>query len=238
MDRLRNVSLSLLMLIGLDAAVDAASQPDDLITKRIQVALYSASEIDPESIAVTTHHGDVRIAGAVPSVDVKQRIETMVRGTEGVRSLDDALTVDPAMRQPPPAAPPSDESLRQAVIDALRQSRKTADSEIDVRSVHDGIVELGGYAQSLDDQLDALRRARSVPGVRLVQNDMRTPSGAANDVDLVGGQMQGADVRNRRERQALRGQAAETPGLVPGAPTPPRTPDSPAGDTDVENHAH
>jgi hypothetical protein len=50
--------------------------------------------------------------------------------------------------------------------------------------------------------------------------------------------MQGADVRNRRERQAIRGQAVETPGLVPGAPTPPRTPDSPLGGEDVETHSH
>jgi osmotically-inducible protein OsmY len=230
--------IALLLLASAAAPAGARSQPDDLITMRIQVGLYSAPEIDPESIAVVTKDGNVRLTGVVPSADVKQRVDQMVHQTEGVKSVDNALTVDASARLATPGAPPADQALQEAVIDKLRQADDLSDSEITVRAVKAGVVELAGYSQSLDDQLTALRLARSVPGVVLVQNDMRTPPGAAHDIDMLGGQMQGADVRNRRESQAVRGQAMETPALVPGAPTPPRTPQSPLGGTDVETHSH
>lgn len=234
-----------LLVAGLCAAAVAlaspvaarAWRPDELIVMRIQIGMFSAPEVDPESIAVVSEDGAVRLTGVVPSEDVKRRIDQMVRDVDGVQSLDNALSVDAASLVPTPRNPPADRTLQGDVTAALQATAELSDSEIEVASVTGGTVVLGGYAQSLDDQLEALRAAKRVAGVRFVQNDMRTPPEAGHDMDLVGGQPAGADVRNRREQQALDGRAAETPMLLPGAPTPPRSPDIPAAD-EVEGHSH
>jgi hypothetical protein len=121
----------------------------------------------------------------------------------------------------------------------LSGARELSDSEIEVRSVRDGVVLLGGYANSLDDQLRALRLAKNVAGVTFVQNDMKTPPDAAHDLALPNGQGMGADAQNRREQQARDGRAVETPAVIPGAPTPPHTPQAGgAPDVNVEGHVH
>jgi osmotically-inducible protein OsmY len=226
--------------IGLATLAGAATwAPDELITMRIQVGLYTAPEIDPESIAVASKDGAVRMTGVVPTADVKARLEQMVRQTEGVKSLDSALTVDVASMPPTPHPRPPDRTLQSDVTGKLTQVPELNDSEIEVQSVNGGVVVLAGFANSLDDQLRALRLAKGTAGVTFVQNDMKTPPQAAHDLDLPGGQGQGADVQNRREQQARDGRAAETPPMIPGAPTPPRTPQAAgAPDVNVEGHVH
>lgn len=229
-----------LLSLSLAAPVAAATwAPDELITMRIQVGLFTAPEIDPESIAVVSKDGAVRMTGVVPSADVQARLEQMVRQTEGVKSLDSALTVDAAALPPTPHPQPPDRTLQSDVTAKLEQVPELNDSEIEVQSVNGGVVVLGGFANSLEDQLRALRLAKGTAGVRFVQNDMKTPPQAAHDLDLPSGQAQGADVQNRREQQARDGRAVETPPMVPGAPTPPRTPEAPgAPGANVEGHVH
>jgi osmotically-inducible protein OsmY len=229
---------ALFLVIAVAGAAQAAWQPDDLVTRRIQVALYSAPEIDPESIVVETKHGNVRLVGVVPSTEVKSRIETLVRQMEGVQSLDSALTVDATSAVPTPNPRPPDSVVLAEVNTRLAKETALNDSRIEVAKVSGGVVVLSGFANSLDDQLRALRLAKGVHGVTLVQNDMKTPPGAAHDLALPNGQARGADAQNRREQQALDGRAAETPQLVPGAPTPPHTPIEPgAPKQNVEGEA-
>ncbi|MDX2169448.1 MAG: BON domain-containing protein [Deltaproteobacteria bacterium] len=232
--------LLLAVLLGFAPQAGAATwAPDDLITLRIQVGLFTAPEIDPESIAVVTRDGAVRLTGVVPTADVKTRLEQMVRQTEGVRSLDSALAVDAAALPPTPQSPPPDRTVQSDVTSRLATVPELNDSEIVVQSVRGGVVVLGGFANSLDDQLRALRLAKGVGGVRFVQNDMKTPPAAAHDLDLPGGQASGADAQNRRELQARDGRAAETPPMVPGAPPPPHTPQAGgAPHANVEGHVH
>jgi len=102
-----------------------------------------------------------------------------------------------------------------------------------------GTVVLSGFAKSLEDQLRALRLAKGVAGVRFVQNDMKTPTGAVHDLELPSSAAAGGDAASRREQQALDGRAAETPPVVPGAPTPPHTQAPPgAPGANVEGHSH
>jgi len=56
----------------------------------------------------------------------------------------------------------------------------------------------------------------------------KRPPDTAHDLDLPGGQTQGGDAQHRRQQQALDGRSSETPPIIPGAPTPPRTAE-PAG---------
>jgi hypothetical protein len=174
----------------------------------------------------------------VPSADVKARVEQMVRQTDGVKSIDSALTVDPGSAVPTSNPRPPDRTLQADVTQKLTGEKELSDSEIQVQSVSGGVVVLSGYANSLDDQLRALRLAKGTAGVTFVQNQMKTPPGAGHDLDLPGGQARGADAQNRREKQAVDGIAAETPPVVPGAPTPPSTPDGGPGASDVEGHTH
>jgi len=229
----------LLTAVAVSHTARAAWRPDDLITMRIQVALYTAPEIDPESIVVETKNGVVHMVGVVPTADVKTRLESMVRQMEGVKSLDSALTVDAKSAVPTPNPRPPDSALRADVTSKLAKDTALNDSRIELAKVSGGVVVLSGFANSLDDQLRALRLAKGVYGVTLVQNDMKTPPGAAHDLDLPNGQATGADAQNRREQQALDGRAAESPPMVPGAPTPPHTPVAPgAPKENIEGDVH
>jgi hypothetical protein len=94
------------------------------------------------------------------------------------------------------------------------------DNPITVRAEPGGVVVLGGSANSLDDQLRALRIARGGLGVERVLNDMKSPPDTLYDVTVGEGAAGAADARNRRERQARDGRAAEpAPGQAGDAPS-------------------
>jgi hypothetical protein len=59
------------------------------------------------------------MTGVVPPEDAKRRLDEMVRRTESVRALDDALTVDAAPRLPTPGSRLPDRTLRRVPIDEV-----------------------------------------------------------------------------------------------------------------------
>lgn len=70
---------------------------DASITARVKTALASGEGIKAAaSVNVTTYRGTVQLSGFVDSEAEKQRAEQVARSVEGVRSVENALSVRPA----------------------------------------------------------------------------------------------------------------------------------------------
>jgi hyperosmotically inducible protein len=205
--------------IAMACAAHAETRSDEWITTKMSVALYSIDEIDPRDINVDSRGGRLTLAGTVPTFEAQQKVVAVARQVEGVRDINDELHVAP----PPPDAAPrahfGTDDLRGDVVKRLANDRELRDNSISVTAHPDGVVVLGGFADSLTAQLRALQIASGVNGVERVRNEMKSPPGALYDILPAEGAASGTDARNRRERQALDGRAAEPiPGQAGDAP--------------------
>ena len=78
----------------------------------------------------------------------------------------------------------SDLALRGRIIEALADAPHVAVAEIAVECHDDGDVVLRGSVVNLLQRAEAVRTARGVPGVRAVDDQLRTrPAGAAHRAD-------------------------------------------------------
>jgi hyperosmotically inducible protein len=68
---------------------------DTVITTKVKTALHEAKSIGDVDIDVHTTAGVVTLVGKVPSRDTAQRAEQVAMQTEGVKSVNDQLTVVP-----------------------------------------------------------------------------------------------------------------------------------------------
>jgi osmotically-inducible protein OsmY len=76
-------------------------------------------------------------------------------------------------------APPSSETLEQAVLAALREDEATSDLDLHVQAVEPGLLELTGVVTDATVRRIAGDIARAVPGVDVVVNRIMTRRGPA-----------------------------------------------------------
>jgi osmotically-inducible protein OsmY len=227
--------------LTLSQASTAAESSDEWVTTKTAIALFAIPEVDPGGISVESRDGHVTLVGAVPNAAAKDRVVSVVRQVEGVKDIRDELQVSapPVVEH---ARPRSSEDLRTEVVETLKDDADLTDNAISVEVENGGVIELGGFARSLSDQLRALRLTRGVPGVEMVRNAMKSPPDTLHDPVPAAGAARGADVRNRRERQARDGRAEE-PIPVPAGDAPPADPPehpagiNPGGDTTEAPHS-
>jgi osmotically-inducible protein OsmY len=74
----------------------------------------------------------------------------------------------------------ADADLQKQVATALETDTSLKDSSITVRSVNNGVVLLGGTANTLTDHLSAVEVAAGVPGVRHVSSEIQSPDTLAD----------------------------------------------------------
>jgi osmotically-inducible protein OsmY len=214
----RGLLLGLAVALLASAAV-AAERSDEWIKTKAEITLYAMPDVEPSGITVSSKHGYVTLTGAVPTASAKTNLLAAVNHIEGVRAVQDQLQVSSVPPEPKPN-PPGTTDLRGEVVKKLSLDRELRDNSITVDAQPDGVVVLSGFANSLTDQLRALKIARGVTGVASVRNDMKSPPDTLYDMQPAAGAAQGADTKNRLQHQALEGISAEPP--------PPAAGDAPA----------
>jgi osmotically-inducible protein OsmY len=111
--------------------------------------------------------------GQVATDVAKAQAETRTREVRGVREVRNLLTVVPeAARE---RTEQSDDAVQKQVEQALERDPALAGSDIDVKSVNDGVVLLSGNAKTLSAHRRALETANSVDGVRNVASEIQSP---------------------------------------------------------------
>ncbi|MBP1687591.1 MAG: periplasmic protein [Deltaproteobacteria bacterium] len=179
--RSKSATLALL-LAGCVLATPAVAQPDAWITAKTKVALLTTAGVHASDVNVDTVNGKVTLHGKVRSGDEKDKAEMVARKIDGVRSVRSLLQVVPARRET--VVQRSDDHIKAAVQDALQADASLKSSSISVESVNNGVVLLGGTAQTVTNHLSAVESATSVPGVRQVVSEIQSPDTLA-DAEIV-----------------------------------------------------
>jgi hyperosmotically inducible periplasmic protein len=149
----------------------AAQLPTDMwITSAIKLRLLANSSTPALDINVDTYEGAVTLFGIVPSEQAKTAAAAEARKVNGVKHVDNALQVVPKPAQA--AVQVHDDELVKRVDAALDARPPLRDADINVE-VKNGVVRLTGAVPSEGQRLEAAIIARSVTGVRSVQDDLR-----------------------------------------------------------------
>ena len=151
-----------------------ADRPDAWITAKVKLELLADEHVKGTRVNVDTTNRRVTLHGAVESEDQKTRAAELARSVEGVRDVRNLLVVAPDAARP--ADQQSDRVVKQRVEDALAHDSVLKDDDVDVKSVHRGVVVLAGRVDSLYEHQRAIRDAYGVAGVTKVASEIESPN--------------------------------------------------------------
>jgi len=143
---------------------------DIWITSAVRMRLLADSEVPGLEIDLDSWDGVVTLFGIVSSQDAKAAAEADARKVSGVRRVVNELQVVPSAKQN--AVNARDDELQHEVRKALDE-REFRDVGLEVRN---GVARLTGTVRSGARSLEAAVLARSIPGVRAVEDDLRLPA--------------------------------------------------------------
>jgi hyperosmotically inducible protein len=169
------------LLIAATPTPGFADATDSWITAKTKIAMITAEGVNGTAVNVDTVDGSVTLHGKVTSEAEKTQAESVARGIDGVRQVRNLLQVVPESAES--AVKATDAEIEQRVKQALEADKSLGDSSISVQSVNQGMVLLAGEAKTMGDHLEAIRAARSVPGVRRVTSEIKSPDRLA-DADV------------------------------------------------------
>lgn len=112
-----------MMFAGLVAVAAACSASDPGVTTAVKSKLAADDTVKAYQIDVDTNGGVVTLSGAVETQAAKDRAIQLARETDGVSSVDDRLTVNPALTV--------DNQAREAGADAASRAEGTAGTASD-----------------------------------------------------------------------------------------------------------
>lgn len=160
-----------------------AAPKDAWITTKAKLALLTSEGVSATAISVDTVDNRITLHGKVTSEAEKEKAESIAGTIDGVSGVRNLLQVVPAPAEKKVQA--SDDQIERKVGKALADDRSLASSSIDVRSVNDGVVLLGGSAKTLTDHLRAVEIAARVPGVHRVVSEIQGPDQlATSDISI------------------------------------------------------
>lgn len=187
-------SAGLVAAFSLLATPALAAQPGDAwITTKVKMALLTDEAVDGLDVDVDTFDGRVTLHGTVDSAVEKAEAETLARGIQGVTDVRNLLAIVPATSQE--AGEVADDELKAHVSTVLKRDEALSKSDIEVKSVNEGVVVLAGEANTLSAHYRAIEDARAVPGVRQVASQIRSPDDLRDAEIWDAGEQAGDDVK-------------------------------------------
>jgi hyperosmotically inducible periplasmic protein len=158
---------------------NARAIDDATITANVKAALVQDPATRSRNISVNTLNGTVELSGFVDSGGERHEAERVAASIAGVRLVQNQLQINgAAAAQPYPytsgvvvARVSDDQTISSQVRSALSANPVTATPQIRVATA-DGVVQLAGFVDSNEQRDTAGSIARSVVGVRRVDNDL------------------------------------------------------------------
>src|SRR5690606_23929043 len=118
-------------------------------------------------INVETRNGVVQLSGFVDSEGALNAALLRARSVEGVAEVRNDLSIRADDR--PPREPVADTVIAARVRDELGNVRLADESDVNVE-VREGVVQLSGFVESVEEKVQAADVASKVAGVRDVEN--------------------------------------------------------------------
>ncbi len=177
---------------------------DAWLTAKTKLALLADEDVSGTSINVDTANGTVTLKGEVDSQAEKAKAVKIARGIEGVRQVQDQLTVRPSQSGAGAAATSTgtaarsgasgtaqpakrdDQQIAREVRQAIQRSWTSGQLRVDGDTlkgpqdteieveVDDGVVTLEGKVQNVQDIVKTADAARRVQGVRSVRTNIES----------------------------------------------------------------
>jgi osmotically-inducible protein OsmY len=151
--------------------VETEPVPQGPTDQEISTAVFRQFKRDPgiddRRVYVWTNDGIVQLAGAVDDILSKERLAGVAGTVRGVRTVSDRVRLEVPKRD--------DNSIAIDVLTALHRDPVTGPLHL-VGSSHEGVVRLTGKVGSFQQQTMAERLAKSVRGVRAVDDDLNVVS--------------------------------------------------------------
>lgn len=142
---------------------------DAWLSMRAQLALVNLKGVATEHIKVSTKNGVVTLYGSVESKAAVRAVRYEVGKLLGVERVDDTLQVIPPKRRE--AVANADLAVRYMSLERLAKHTDSNET-IEVLSVDDGVVMLGGEAFNVEAHAKAVDVVASVPGVKRVESQV------------------------------------------------------------------
>jgi len=141
------------------------ARTDTEIAQAVRRTLEWDVFVPEEQITSTVTEGWVTLEGTVERWSQREDAERAVRNLTGVKMVVNKIAVTPAK--------PVTEDVKKAIEQALerRAEREARQIRVDVR---DGTVTLAGLVHSWAERQSVLAAARFTPGVRAVEDHLRT----------------------------------------------------------------
>ena len=111
---------------GAAADRDTGGAPDPWITAKIQAKYFVDDEVKARNIDVDTNDGAVTLSGSVGSDAERRQALALARNTDGVRSVNDKLKVDPAMNRDRDVSEAAGAGAGAVAGEATRETREAA----------------------------------------------------------------------------------------------------------------
>lgn len=143
---------------------------DSVITAKVKQQLFDEPSINSFDISVTTDDGIVTLAGFVTAPELALKALQIATNVEGVKQVNDTLLIK-AKSQKTIKGYISDTTITSEIKTGLLAKKGISSLSIQVKTV-DGIVQLTGYVDSLDQQFLAEEVAWKVEGVQSVKNNL------------------------------------------------------------------
>jgi len=174
-------ALAVTLAFALSGPAVAATMPDAWVTTKVKMTLLTDKDVTARNINVDTVDARVTLHGTVPTDVEKARAEQDARGIDGVREVRNLLQVVPSKAKD--TVEVADKQLQERVSAALKADRVLDDSRVEVESVNNGVVLLGGKAETLTDAYEAVEVASRVDGAQHVSSEIQSPD-SLGDAEL------------------------------------------------------
>lgn len=148
----------------------AGEQVDDSVTTGlVKSALIADPVTKAHQIDVEVFKGTVQLNGFVDSAASKERATEVAKGTKGVHTVHNNLTVDTKDRSG--EAVVDDGAITTKVKAALAEDSRTKAHQINIET-HEGVVQLSGFVDTAEAKSTAASLAGAVEHVRSVNNQI------------------------------------------------------------------
>jgi osmotically-inducible protein OsmY len=165
-----------------DTSKPTITQPDGWITAKIQAKYFMDGYVKGRDIDVDTSNGVVTLKGAVESEAERRQAEALARSTDGVREVQNQLTMEPVAEPVAPlpdaraTADEAEAKVEDAVVTTKIQSQFFLDDDVKGRDINvdtrNGIVTLKGSVENEAQKKEAEQIATGTEGVTKVINQL------------------------------------------------------------------